>query len=266
MAITSTAHVAVRPDTLHAATAHLARAPLRQSLFLNSIPKSGSHLLRNIIRTFVPADQQYHAQFIQWANLEQHRAALAPERRMMSWGHLFFSDASVIATAHARSILLVRDPHAWVIARARFFLSNEYRGNVDHLKSGALGVDALLNMMIFGIHQKAPPLLDIYLNNAVAWLGTGVHLVRYEELTAMLRAIDTPEAETYFEELLDACGIDMPADWRARVTLGADPSHSATARENLSTTGISLPDTLPELQQRLVEVAAPGVRAMLGYV
>ena len=37
----------------------IAQAPLtRGRVFLNSVPKCGSHLLRNIIRMFVPVDQQ----------------------------------------------------------------------------------------------------------------------------------------------------------------------------------------------------------------
>lgn len=263
---TSAARVLVRPDTLEPALAGFERRPLAQPVFLNSVPKSGSHLLRNIIRAFVPFEQQYHAQFIQWANLAQHRAAFDPARPMLSWGHLFFSDASAIETAPCRRVLLVRDPHAWVLARARFFLSDEFQGNVDNLKSGRLSVEGLINLMIFGIHQKAPPLLDVYLNNAVAWLGTGVHLVRYEELTAHLRDLESDAAEPYFAGLLDACGLAVPVDWRARIKVASATDHSATARVNLTPgANIELPGELNDLQKALVEVAAPRVRAILGY-
>lgn len=263
---TSAARVVVRPDTLEPALAGFDRRPLAQPVFLNSVPKSGSHLLRNIVRAFVPFEQQYHAQFIQWANLAQHRAAFDPARPMLSWGHLFFADASAIETAPCRRVLLVRDPNAWVLARARFFLSDEFQGNVDNLKSGRLNVEGLINLMIFGIHQKAPPLLDVYLNNAVAWLGTGVYLVRYEELTAHLRDLDSAASEAYFAALFEACGIAVPTDWRERVRVSSAPDHSATARGNLTGGAtIELPAELTDLQKALVEVAAPGVRAILGY-
>src|SRR3546814_2147880 len=78
---------------------------------------------------FVPVDQQYGRDFIQWANLPQHRAAFDPARPMLSWGHLFLADASAIETASARRILLYRDPYDWVIARARFFISEQFAGN-----------------------------------------------------------------------------------------------------------------------------------------
>lgn len=251
-------------DSLDEANRTFDQVPLRQPVFLNSVPKSGSHLLRNIVRMFVPVEQQYDAQFIQWANLQQHRQAFDPARNLLSWGHLFFADASVIELAAARKIVLVRDPYDWVLARARFFLSDAFRGNVDHLRNGKLSIEALLNLMILGIHQKAPPLLDIYLNNAAAWTGTDAYFVRYEDVVANLKRLDEPEGEAFFTGLLDACGIAVPGDWRERVRIGSDKEQSGTAREKLGV-GIELPAELPEAQKRLVEVAAPGMRALLGY-
>src|SRR3546814_12831575 len=74
---------------------------------------------------------------------------------MLSWGHLLFSDASAIEAASARKIVLVRDPNTWVLARARFFLSDEFGDNSVLVKNGELTVDTLINLMIFGIHGKA---------------------------------------------------------------------------------------------------------------
>ena len=172
--------VRVKADTLDEENLRFAQAPLKEPLFLNSVPKSGSHLLRNIVRMFVPLDQQYKVQFIQWPNLQQHLGAFDRQKSYLSWGHLLFSDASAIELAAVRKILLVRDPYEWVLARARFFMSEEFSGNINHIKDGRLSVPSLLNLMIFGVYQKAPPLAEIYANNAAAWLGTGAYLVRYE--------------------------------------------------------------------------------------
>ena len=73
------------------------------------------------------------------------------------------------------------------------------------------------------------------------------------------------EAEQFLGDLLGKCGIALPSDWRERVRLGSDPSQSGTARENLTGMGIELPEELPDMQKRLVDYAAPGLRAMLGY-
>lgn len=259
-------HITVKPDTLDTENRRFPQARLKQPLFLNSVPKSGSHLLRNILRMFVPVEQQYQAQFIQWAILQEHRHAFDPKRQMLSWGHLWFSDDSVIETAPARKILLYRDPYDWVLARTRFFLSNEFGSNVERIRQGTLSLDSLMSLMIFGIPKKAPPLSDFFMFNAVAWLATADYVVKFEELRSNLRSLKTDEAQRFFRALLMASGIDpIPDDWRERVRIGSDPAQSGTARENLTGLNVEIPDELPDIHKRLVDIAVPGLRELLGY-
>lgn len=257
--------ILVRRDDLDTRNAEFAQERLRQPVFLNSVPKSGSHLLRNIMRMFVPVDQQYAADFIQWGNLQQHRRAFDPASPMLSWGHMFFADASAIETATARRVVLYRDPYDWVIARARFLLSDQYSGNTNYLGSGALDAGELLTLMIFGLPHKLPSLHDIYELNVAAWLGARCHLVQYEDLVSNLADLDGHAADTFFAELFSACAIDRPSDWRDRVRIGADREQSGTARENLTGIALTLPDTLPAQHRALVDYHAPGLRALLGY-
>lgn len=256
--------IRLKPDTLDEENAKFEQQPLRHSLFLNSVPKCGSHLLRNIIRMFVPVDQQYQAQFVQHQILDQHLMAFGDPRHLLSWGHLMFTDRTAVAVGATRQLVLVRDPYSWVMARARFFLSDEF-GGFDILKEGTLTVDALMNMMIFGVHEKAAPLATTFVYNAVAWLGTGAHLVRYEDLVDAVKDLDTDAADEFFAGLLKACGIDRPEDWRERVRVGSDRKQSGTARENLHGVEIDFPSDLPDLQRKMVEMAAPGLRQLLGY-
>ena len=259
--------ITLKADTLDADTAGFAPDPIKEPLFVNSIPKSGSHLIKNIMRMFVPLDQQYREQFIQWGNLKEHLPAFQAKFPFFSYGHLFFSDASVIELAGVRKILLYRDPYDWVLARARFYLSDEFDGNVAFIRGGKLGVDELLSLMIFGIHTKAPSLSDMYDLNVAAWLGcSSVHAVRYEDLVHHVRNLDSDDAERYFGDLLATCGIaPLPANWRERVRVGSDRKRSGTARENLTGIALQLPDTLPQSHRRLVDYAAPGLRQLLGY-
>ena len=60
------------------------------------------------------------------------------------------------------------------------------------------------------------------------------------------------------------CVDTLPPDWRARVRVGSDRRHSATAREHLSS-GQTIPETLPDTQRKLVDHMAPGLRELLGY-
>jgi hypothetical protein len=258
--------VIARRDNLNEANGRFEQRPLDRPVFLNSVPKSGTHLMRNIVRMFVPVGQQYHAAFIQYPILRQHAAAFSPAAPRLSWGHLLFSDDSCIALRHARHVLLVRDPYDWVLARARFFLSDTFEAGLEHLKGGRVPVEEMLNMMIFGIHGKVPTLQEIYLHNAVSWLGTRTRVFRFENLLANVKDLDSASAETCFAGLLEACGIgELPGDWRERVRIGADPAQSGTARENLRGAQVELPAELPEVQKRLVDHAAPGLRALLGY-
>ncbi|MBL0923748.1 MAG: hypothetical protein IBJ12_04675 [Sphingomonadaceae bacterium] len=255
----------IQPDTLDDENRRFAQAPLRQPVFLNSVPKSGSHLLRNILRMFVPVEQQYTADFIQWPNMQQHRGAFSADRPMLSWGHLLMADASVIETAGTRRILLYRDPYDWVIARARFFISEQFSGNVGHLRSGELSVDELLTMMIFGLPGKAPSLNAIYELNAAAWLGTKVFPVKYEDVVANIGRLDDDKADSFFASLFEACGIERPDDWRERVRIGSDKAQSGTARDQLTGVTVEFPASLGDRHRALVDYNAPGLRALLGY-
>jgi hypothetical protein len=255
-------------DTLDERDAQFAQAPLKHSVFVNAVPKGGTHLLRNILRMFAPVQQHYHHEFIQLPILGRHAHALTSNPPYLAVGHLLFSDQSAYAVRNARHILLARDPYEWVLARARFYLSDEFRQpNLEHLKSGETPMPDIVNMMIFGCYQKIPPLADIYANNIVSWIGTAATLVRYEDAVAAVEGLGSPASDAFFRALFEAAGIETPADWRERVAAGADRKQSRTARENLKLpAGIVVPDRLSEVQRRLVDFHAPGLRAILGYV
>ncbi|PKM19250.1 MAG: hypothetical protein CVV11_12750 [Gammaproteobacteria bacterium HGW-Gammaproteobacteria-15] len=258
--------VILKQDNLNELNANYVQHALLRPVLLNSVPKCGTHLIKNIFRMFVPVSQQYHKAFIQLPILKNNLSAFNQQIPHLSWGHLLFSDESAIALQDVKHIIVVRDPYDWVLARARFFLSDSFQGSMEHLKNGRVSITEILNMMIFGVYQKAPTLQEIYTHNAIAWLGTGIKLVRYEDIVKNLKNIDKNEAEIFFTDLLSVLGFDeLPADWRARVLTGADRKQSGTFRENLSGSVIDLPETLPDMQKQLVEYAAPGLRSLLGY-
>jgi hypothetical protein len=259
--------IVVKGDNLNQLNANFAQQRLREPVFLNSVPKCGTHLVRNVMRMFVPVDQQYHQAFIQHAILRQHQVAFSEAMPHLSWGHLLFSDDAAIVLRHVHHIVQVRDPYDWVLARARFFLSDTFQGSLEHLKGSNVSVDEVLNMMIFGIHGKAPSLGEIFTHNAVSWSGTKVRFLHFEKLLRHVKNIETAEAESFFASLLTDCGMgELPEDWRERVRIGSDRQQSGTARENLVGGGkIEVPDELPDTQKKLVNYAAPGLREILGY-
>jgi len=163
-------------------------------------------------------------------------------------------------------LVLVRDPYDWVLARARFFMSDTYEGSLDVIKGGNIAIEDVLNMMVFGIPEKAPTLNEIFTHNAVAWLGTHAKILQFEELLRNVKALETDAAETFFAGLFEQLNMgELPGDWRERVRIGADRKQSTTARENLSRMTADVPNELPDVQKRLVDFAAPGLRSLLGY-
>jgi hypothetical protein len=97
-------------------------------------------------------------------------------------------------------------------------------------------------------------------------MGTRAHIVRFEDLLKNAIEVESDAAEKFFYDLLSPMGMtELPADWRDRVRLGSSKELSATYRDNLSGKALELPDELPEIQKRLVDYAAPGLRQLLGY-
>jgi len=258
--------IVAKGDNLNELNSNFVQQPLRAPVFLNSVPKCGTHLVRNVMRMFVPVRQQYHQAFIQHAILRQHQVAFSEAMPHLSWGHLLFSDDSALVLRHVHHVVQVRDPYDWVLARARFFLSDTFQGSLESLKGGNVSIDEVINMMIFGIHGKAPSLNEIFTHNAVAWTGTKIRLLRFEELLGHVRNPGTADAESFFRTLLHDCGIpELPEDWQERVRVGSDRQQSGTARENLVGGDMTVPDELTEHQKNLVNYAAPGLRRILGY-
>ncbi len=257
--------IIAKPDSLNELNSNYQQAKLEQPVFLNSVPKCGTHLIRNIFRMFVPVSQQYHEMFIQIPVLQQHIAAFSADSAKLSWGHLLFSDESAIATHQVRQVVIVRDPYDWVLARARFFLSDTFQGSLEHLKDGEVSVEQILNMMIFGIYQKAPTLEEIFTHNAVSWLTSDIKLIKYEDIITHIKDIESDSAEKYFGDLFEYCGMSLTDDWQERVMVGSDRKQSGTARENLSGKKFDIPNTLPAQQKELLDFAVPGLRKLLGY-
>ena len=258
--------IITKPDNLNQRNQEFVQRPLLEPVFLNSVPKCGTHLIRNIMRMFVPVEQQYHEIFIQYPKLREHQAAFSRAKPFLSWGHMLYADESAITLRRVNHLVLVRDPYDWVLARARFFLSDTYQGSLDHIKGGNVTIDDALTLMVMGLPEKSPAMYDIFTHNAVSWLGTHARVLKFEELLGHVKALDSDDAETFFGGLFESLNMgELPDDWRERVRIGSDREQSTTARENLDRVTSGVPNELPDKHKRLVDYAVPGLRAILGY-
>lgn len=257
--------VLAKADNLNELNLNFKQEPLTQHLFLNSVPKSGSHLLKNIVRMFVPVEQQYQVDFIQYPTLKKHHKVFLNKTPLLSWGHMLFTDAPAILLKDIKHVLLVRDPYDWVLARTRFFLSENFQYNLEDLKYGRTSTEDFMNMMIFGLHNRFPNMREIFEINAVQWLGTSAKVIKYEDIIKHLKNLDSAETKLFFKNLLGFADIDLPDDWKERVLIGSDRKQSGTARENLNLKGQDIPAELPDIQKQLVDYYCPGLRKLLGY-
>src|SRR5215208_7195194 len=106
---------------------------------------------------FAPVAQHYEHEFVQLPILHLHGRALMSDPPFLVSGHLVFAAESALAVHKARHILLIRDPYDWVLARTRFFLSDEFQQpELGLLKSGFISMPQLLNLMIMGSLSKIP--------------------------------------------------------------------------------------------------------------
>ena len=242
---------------------------LQTPLFLNSVPKCGTILLRNILLMFVGFEQIHSGKFIIDRNLREYASAFDPERPMFSWGHLNLIDEAARTVGRSKIIILVRDPHAYVLANLRFLMSQQTQDPFSrYVRSHRLSIDRVIALVIFGNWNEGNycvPLRNLFVDNAIGWLGEDTTLIRYEDLVRHVRSLETEEAFEFFRRLVSDAGLgELPFDWRERVLTGADRKLSSTARENLSI-DINIPDELTRQQKAMVEVAAPGIRRALGY-
>lgn len=260
------------PDAVRETASQFKAQRLKHPLFLNSVPKTGTHLLRNILLMFVDYDQAFEDDFIQVHNMHNHAHAFSRSEPRFSWGHLNHTEEATRIVGNARILAMVRDPYNYVLSFTRFLFSDQEESTfAKYVRAHSISVDRVISFVIFGNLNDAvycPDLRNSFVSNGIQWLGDATLLVKYEELVFNIGALRKPDFEAfthdYFSNLLAHCGLAMPADWRDRVEAGADRRLSYTARENLSVRS-EIPENLSDDQKMMVEVAAPGLRAALGY-
>ena len=119
-------------------------------------------------------------------------------------------------------------------------------------------------MMILGIPEKAPPLLTLYTYNAVAWLGTGVHLVRYEELVGSLDDLDGERGDRFSVRYSRLAGSNARTIGES-ASAWAPTANKAVRPGTISRESTMIPTELPQYLRKMIDFAAPGLRELLGY-
>lgn len=187
-------------------------------VLINSAPKAGTHLLRNIVAHFAGANCQ--EQFVMYDDIAT--TFPLPQPRIVV-GHVPWCVDALLATRGLRQVLLVRDPVDVLVSLSRAaFAPHETRGDYVFAREN-LTLHEYMAMLVVGYDMggvAVGPFSRFLHEFMIGWHGQDVFLMDFSELLAL----DQPRLRT----LLDFCGMEMPRDWRKRLEAAVAPSLSAT--------------------------------------
>jgi Sulfotransferase domain len=251
-------------EPILAAQARFVSSPLASDILVNSVPKCGTMLLRNVVYMFVPREAVY-LPFVVNDNLSSKPIF---EQKVVFTGHVNHDVVSRVVFRDAKHLIIVRDPYDYVLAQARFMFSKVMQERTElarFIATHSLSMDDVVPLMIAGIAFGGniwPSVGDMFARNALSWTDR-CHFVKYEELRKHANAVETAGAYGYFASLLAACGLEMPSDWQERVEAGADRGLSDTASDDFDVRGDR--NYLIESEKALFASVAPKLREVLGY-
>jgi tetratricopeptide (TPR) repeat protein len=207
-----------------------------------SVPKSGTILLRNILKSIlgdnlvIPSDS-----FKQPLASSKYLLALPRLTNRIYVGHIGYSEDLAKKIASIPKIVLIRDPRDYVISYTHF---------MDRLAKDALGAqrewyekywnkkdwDEKLSTMIFGLDTRLvrkiyPSVLNSFLNYAIKWSGPNTLIVRYEDIIGTKFGGNDKIVIKTMRSIMDFVGVQIDQETLAqRIAQGSDPTKSDTFR------------------------------------
>lgn len=194
---------------------------------VNSHPKSGTHLLRNILLHFARGAVHRAIVFFDTYNLALQTTS-APAIYI---GHV----PRVTFTANAESqglgtVLLIRHPCAIALALARAFYDvNTTRADYVQMREEC-SFEEIVRKVICGYECagfRSSPLATSLAEFTLEWLGETAFVVKFEELVVRLEGPDY-RLVAYLAPLLEGMFHTVPIDAAERIRAGATPAISHT--------------------------------------
>jgi len=210
-------------------------------VILNSLPKSGTVLARNLLMGFYgSAATAPQIGFQHYSNGSTFLDLCAPDHRLLA-GHFPFNkkakDFLHSTPLPLRMLILIRHPLDTCYSLARHIFRGANRNVVaQKLKETSADFDAVVEHCILGIREGNRQIHDVEsrLGFYLAWQQQHIPtmLIRYEEMTAAIRHARNGEPAPFFDKLFDFCGITPPDDWRDRIIAMSAPALSWTHVEH----------------------------------
>jgi FkbM family methyltransferase len=201
---------------------------LTRPYFVLTVPKSGTHLIANLLRAVLDADNVFPS-LLSEAYLLDNRKCLAP---LVYVGHLAHSLELAGALRGAPPALLCRDPRDVVTSYCNALYHRKVPGEplLDLIHRTGLPFSDTLSFLILGGRDQAVEQDDVktsFTKYYLRWLQSAAVTVRYEDL--LPQGDDWSIPVQTVRNLL--CKLGLPFDdavLEARIREGSDPSRSTT--------------------------------------
>lgn len=236
---------------------------------LNSLPKCGTVLFRNILMHFVGPNAM-HIRTLEPGDVVKFEKAsdLFPETMpsgMVAHFPLYPQTASFVRSLGPHRMgVLIRHPLDNCYSLARHITARgmeNWDKFSEYLINQKCDFAEVVWYCIHGYTYQGVMIESVQkrYSNYLAWLAQGAHLVRYEDLTDAIGDLGSKRSRAYFEATLGAFGIALPEDWRARVEAASASELAWTATEKRG----QRPNEAEF--QRILEIEAASLLKTLGY-
>jgi tetratricopeptide (TPR) repeat protein len=206
-----------------------------------SVPKSGTILLRNILKSIlgdnlvIPSNS-----FIRPLATDEYLLALPSLTNRVYVGHIWYSEDLAKKLSSIPKIVLIRDPRDNVVSYTHFMDRIAKGGLVEEYWSKKEW-DEKLSTMIFGmitrpgrnsgVTSEYPSVFNSYLNHALKWAGPNTFIVRYEDIIGTRFGGNDKTVIKTMKSMMDFIGVQIDeATLAGRIAQGSDPSKSDTFR------------------------------------
>lgn len=203
------------------------KLPVRGRWLVNSHPKAGTFLPRNILMHCNSGALHQHILFY-----DTFRGALDNREPRIYTGHIPYAmlHAAADTVGPLQSVLLIRHPCAIALALARsYYDRNSQRADHVYLREHE-SFDGVVARIISGYEcagVTCGPLAVSLIEFSVEWRGNTRFTLRYEDLVERLAGPDAALL-AYLAPLLGAMFARVPEDAVERIRAGADTTISAT--------------------------------------
>jgi tetratricopeptide (TPR) repeat protein len=212
-----------------------------------SVPKSGTILLRNILKSIlgdnlvIPSNS-----FIRSLATAEYLLALPSLTNRAYVGHIGYSVDLAKKLSSIPKIVLIRDPRDYVVSYTHF---------MDRLARDAKGAqkdwyekywskkewDEKISSMIFGFNTRPgrnsvvmseyPSVFNRYLTYGIKWSGPNTLIVRYEDIIGTRFGCNDKTVIKTMKSIMDFIGVQIDEETLAgRIAQGSDPAKSDTFR------------------------------------